>query len=288
MRLIPPAAFAWSLVVGLSLCLFPGPILGQEAGEQDITSVPDSTTESTQTQVQVFEEIELTPEGVVAFDTAGHRWVYDFGNESFEIDDRDVSPDIDDWDDRSIDENYEPVEDRCVKELKIGRSSMKAVFVGYDEYVNGDIIAYDRITVKGWVRGSVQSINKRVLVTASGRVDGDIRAPRIIVKEGAVVLGDQIVTEQYNIPVDVITTSFSTDGIWVVFGFTIALLLVAFLTSALAPRQTLVLTECIIGHPVRTCCLGLLFTLLAPLIVVPVGDHRGRDLCPAAGASGPI
>lgn len=215
----------------------------------------------------VFREIELSPGGVVAFDSLGNRWYFNFEEDFFVLDPGGGHERVGaEWE-RNPDE-IEPVEERCTERKTVRHPELKAVFVGYDEYVEGNIIAYDRVTVKGWVQGDIQSFKKRVLVTASGRVDGDIKAPYIEVKEGGEVLGEQIIIEPYQIPpIDIVISPFSTDGIWVVFVFTLAFLLVAFLAVSLAPRQLANISECISEHKVKTYFTGLLFILLLPVII---------------------
>lgn len=219
---------------------------------------------------QVFTDIELSPEGVIAVDSAGVRWTYDFGAEKFIRDVRFGPGRIRDRRDQ-IPEVHDPVEDRCTEKLKVSHPALNAVYVGYNEFVKGDILAANRVTVKGWVQGDIQSTNSRVLVTSSGQVDGDIRAPEIIVKPGGVVLGKQKITEHtISIPVELLTESFSEAGMWVVFSFTVALMLFAYLASSLMPRQSANVTSCIAEHKAKTFLLGLLFIFLIPFIITLV------------------
>ena len=214
----------------------------------------------------VFKEITLTPEGVVAIDTLGRSWFYDYASDRFVRDHR-LLPTQTGTDD-NLPPGVEPVEERCIKELRVSRPALKPVYVGYREFVEGDIIANDRVTVDGWVKGDIQSFSKLVLITASGRVDGDIRAPEIEVKDGAIVLGREIQTSPLTIPSDLILSSFSAAGIWVVLGLTLFLLLVAFLASTLGPVQFSNLDICMREHPGRTFGLGFLFIFLLPAVLV--------------------
>jgi len=220
-------------------------------------------------QVQVFIEIQLTNEGVVAYDSAGDRWIYDFEALRF-VPSEAVSGESG-YRERGVEgEKIEPVEVRCTEEKIVDYPALTAVYVGRDEYVRGDIKSYSRVTVKGWVKGSVQSFNKTVLVTSTGQVDGDVKAPEVEIKEGGVVKGQVIETPPYEIPVEVIRTGLSTAGIWVVFGFTLGLSLVVFLVSALAPTRVANVTACVVDFPVKTSLVGLLFVFLMPVIVVLV------------------
>jgi len=204
---------------------------------------------------------------VVAYDSAGSRWTYDFDQDCFVYDPRATVSDRRGTESSVEHETVEPVGERCTEELSLGGTSLRTISVGIDEYVDGDVIGYGRVTIKGWVKGDVQSISKRVLVTATGQVDGDIRAPRIEVKEGGVVLGQQMITNKFDLPVEIVKTSFSSAGLWVVFGLSLALMLAAFLASSLAPRQSTNVFDCIQKHKPRTFAVGVLFVFLMPLII---------------------
>jgi hypothetical protein len=218
----------------------------------------------------IFVEIELTNEGVVAYDSAGDRWTYDFETLRFVPGEAFATGESGGREGEERGEKVEPVETRCTEEKSVDYPSLTAVYVGRDEYVNGNIKSYSRVTVKGWVKGSVQSFNKTVLITSTGQVDGDVKAPEVVVKNGGVVKGEVVETPPYEIPVEVIRTGLSSAGIWVVFGLTLGLLLVVFLLSALAPSRVTNVTACVVGHPVRVSLIGLLFVFLMPVIIVLV------------------
>jgi len=281
MKLISSAVFRVAAFCTLAAFLPGDSVPAQESGQADDTSLITPPSEIIDSVVEepletglvlpgeaVFREIELSPEGVVAFDSLGNRWYFDFDEDVFVLDPGAGSERTGaEWVIQS--EQAESVEERCIEKKAVRHPELKAVFVGYDEYVDGDITAYDRVTVKGWVKGDIQSFKKRVLVTASGRVDGDIKAPYIEVKEGGEVLGQQIITEVYQIPpIDVVIAPFSTDGIWLVFIFTLVFLLIAFLAVSLAPRQLKNISLCISEHKYKTYFTGLLFIFLLPLLVV--------------------
>ena len=214
----------------------------------------------------VFEEIELSATGVIAYDTLGGEWQYDFNQEKFVARTPGSAGESGAYETGPGEEAAEPVQTRCTEEKIVDNPALKAVFVGNDEYVNGDITAYSRVTIKGWVRGNIQSYKRPVLVTASGQVDGDIRAPEIEVVEGGVVLGRQIITDKPIDPGDVLPGGFTSDGSWVVFAFTIALTLIAFLFASLAPDAVDNMAVCARGFPVRSSLVGLGFLFLAPFI----------------------
>ena len=130
-----------------------------------------------------------------------------------------------------------------------------------------DIIAIGRVTIKGWVKGDVKSIYNRVLVTETGRVDGNIEAPKIRLKKGAIVLGDTLST---GTPLDLkdITETFSADGLIVAIVFTVVIIFFGFIIVTLMPQQLNRLERCIQNHPAKSYTLGFLFILLIPLVIV--------------------
>jgi len=217
----------------------------------------------------VFYEIHLTEEGVTAVDTAGDEWHYDF-EEGVWVPGSLPEGRADDRGTRRVDLTGDeiPIEERCTEEKKV-KPFERSVWVGYEEYVDGDIIAYGRVTIKGWVKGNVKSIRKRVLVTGSGRVDGNIEAPNIIKREGAVVLGK---VREVGSPLELedITKSFSADGLIVVLSFTAFLLVFSFLTVSLLPRQMRNFDHCLSRHKVKSYLWGLLFLVLMPAILLLV------------------
>jgi len=221
---------------------------------------PDSVYSDT-----VFQEIRLSELGIVAVDTFGFSWYYDFELESwvrgeFEPDAEEV--DIEDLEDLSGE--FMPHEERCIVERKV-KPFVSTVLIGYDEFVNGDIIAYDRVTVKGWVKGDVTSVNNRVLVTQTGRVDGDITAPEIIVKTGGIVLGSE---NEGGIGIIGPPGGWSVDGMIVVVSFAFAFLFGGFLFVTLMPRQMSNFKACMAGNAGKSFLVGLFFILAMPLIMI--------------------
>jgi len=247
-------------------------VLGQSQSPTDSTRLADAPPDSMPrtTSGFVFTDIELSPEGVTAYDSSGNQWSYDFDRGQFVAGSDTRGAETGGREERSRDEAVEPVESRCIEEKIVDYPALKAVYVGWDEYVDGDIVAYNRVTVKGWVRGSVHSFNKTILVTSSGQVDGNVRAPEIVIRPGGIVYGEVIEIPPYTIPIDIIDNQLATEGIWVVFGFTLALTLIVFLVSSLAPRQMNNMTGCVLKYPAKSLLIGLLFVLLMPAIIVLV------------------
>jgi len=211
----------------------------------------------------VFFEIRLSEDRAVATDTSGREWVYDFnadvwvegtpGQEGGRLTDR-LQP-----------RTTLPIDLRAICLVAV-KPFERSVTIGYDEYVDGDIIATGRVTVKGWVKGDVRSIDKRVLVTETGQVDGSVEAPSVIIRPGGVVSGT---VRETGGPLDVesLTRAVSVDALVLATAPACGLLFFGFLVLAVAPRQAGRIDACITGHRVRTCALGFLFSLLLPVII---------------------
>ncbi len=259
------------LIFAVLSALAVGPLHAQK-DQDSITSAKHSTSDSTRvrpsSETPTFVEIELTAEGAIAYDRSGGRWAYDFDKLQF------VSAPAEAGTVRrsegTPEEQAPPVEVRCTELKKVDNPALSAVYVKTDEYVDGDIVAYSRVSVNGWVKGNVRSLNRAVLITSTGQVDGNVEAPEVEVRPGGRVLGEVIKTPAYQIPGDLIASSFSKAGLWVVFGFTLALAIVAFLSAALASQRLTNMTGCIIEHPTRSTLIGLLFVFLLPAIVFVV------------------
>jgi len=229
------------------------------AQDESAPAEPESESEAEYPSELLFNELQLSPEGVIAYDTLGNRWRYDFDSGIFvpsRVSDE-YTPEV----------VIDPVEIRCTEERRVQAYEKTSVLIGYDEFVDGDIVAYGRVTVKGWVKGNIQSINKRVVVTESGQVDGYIKAPEIIVKDGGVVLGKQVTTTAFDIPA---VKDFPYDFLIAVISLTAFLLVFGFLVVQLMPRQLENFRVCMCRHRVKTYLLGFLFVILMPVIVILV------------------
>jgi len=247
---------------------------------QSALSQTDSSAFKDQLHDTVFNEISLSEEGVTAIDTAGSEWYYNFEDGAWapgnlpegSADDGSVSR-------VGLTGDEIPVKERCTNEKKV-KPFERSVWVGYEEYVEGDIIAYGRVTIKGWVKGDVKSVRKRVLITKSGRVDGDVEAPTIIVRDGGVVLGE---IKEVGLPLELddIARTFSADGLIIVLSFTVSLLLFCFLTVSLMPRQIRNFSLCLYQHKVKSFLLGLLFLfLMTPIMALVMITIIGLPLVP--------
>lgn len=229
------------------------------------TVISQEPTDSFAQDEQTFVEIELTPEGVIAFDSAGNPWNWDFNTELFK-------PGRGSWvvsrGGERITENPTnalSVELRATNEKFIDESH-KRVVVEFDEYVDGDITTSGSVIVRGWVKGNIRSYS-RVLVTGSGRVDGNIRAPKVTVKDDGLVHGRIVESDLFTDIPDAFSETVSTAGLWVLFGFALFLTMTGSLIIALMPLKLQRLTDCVTHFAARSFFVGLLFTLLMPMVI---------------------
>ena len=211
-----------------------------------------------------FIEIRLNDEGVAAVDTSGEQWYYDFSKDLFIHGQQDLS--IEENSDLERLEAEEEIENRAVYELKISKLE-KNVQVGFDEYVDCDIVALEKVIIRGWVKGDVKSLTDKILITNTGRVEGSVEAPTIILKNGAVVVGEVIET---NNPLDFegLVDTFSIDGIIIVSSFIIFFVLLSYLVAFLMPRQLDNFKICMQNYRIRTYFVGFLFLILLPALIL--------------------
>lgn len=240
------------------------PTLEEPSVVTDAPPAPEDVPNVVPVEPTRFIRIELSSDGVTAQDSLGRYWHYDFTRDGFV---EGAEPFAGSEGGVAGEERADPVETRCTDLLDVPRPALDPVFVGYDEFVDGDIQAYDRVTIKGWVRGSVRSVNSRVLVSATGQVDGDIEAPEIIVKPGAQVLGQQIISESPTFSYEIVD-SFTMSGVWVLWGLYLFCLLCAMLMTVGMPKMVGNIIECGKGHVVKSYLMGFLFVFLLPAIIV--------------------
>ena len=69
-------------------------------------------------------------------------------------------------------------------EINIKKGSL---IVERSGFVDGNINVED-VTVAGWVNGTIQT-TKKVEIAATGRVEGDVSTPQILISEGAKLNG---------------------------------------------------------------------------------------------------
>lgn len=211
----------------------------------------------------VFVEMLLDEEGVTAYDSIGRAWFYDFNNEQFVI--GDYQRNEGDRELSGLETDFLPVQERCTEKLVVKQWG-RTVLVGVDEYVEGNIIATGQIRIKGWVQGDVRSVNGRVLISSSGQVDGNVTAKEIIVKDGGIVLGEQIQSdnplENFNLK-----DTFNLDGIKIVVIFMVLFYLFGLLFQSTMPVHAERFGACLHAHRFKSMMLGFLLFFLLPVII---------------------
>lgn len=210
----------------------------------------------------IFNEIYLSEDGIAAVDTQGNDWYYDFKQDMFVTGllERTALT-------RTTQEYIEPVETRCTVKKIVKTSTTKSIVIDVDEYVDHDIIVFGRVTVKGWVKGSITSYNNKVIVKSTGQVDGNINAPKIIVRDGGIVLGEQNedLLEFSNLP-----SELPDNGFLIIMIIMAVLCVFLFLIIALIPEKLQVVSNCFNRYKLRTSLLGLFFFFMMPLVIALV------------------
>ncbi|HOP07760.1 MAG TPA: polymer-forming cytoskeletal protein [candidate division Zixibacteria bacterium] len=238
---------------------------------QDSVETFIDTTETFEflTTDSIFNEIQLNGNNVTAYDTSGRQWHYDFEFEEWYVGppDRAQTSTIQDGEQHDGDDGPEAVEERCTERREVDLFSKTPVTIAYDEYVDEDIEVFGRVTVKGWAKGDVISHQKRVLVTKTGRVDGDVYAPEVVIQEGGQVLGTILETDS---PLEFsdLKVPFSASGLIVAISLSVFILLLSFLMVSLTPRLTMNIHDCINHNRVKTFFLGLFILIMAPVILI--------------------
>ncbi len=217
----------------------------------------------------IFNEILLTEEGVMAVDTAGYEWYYDFEYSSFVAGLQPLSDAAGGVFVPGSEYGNIPIEERATIRKRLKQFELGSVTVREDEYVAGNIISFGKVTVKGWVKGSITSAD-RVLITESGFVEGDIKAPRVVEKDGSVVLGEIIET---TMPLDIetFTPGFGHKFLLVMTIITAVLLFFGFLIFTLMPGQVATMQSCILKHQGRSAGLGFILIVTMPVITALLG-----------------
>ena len=200
----------------------------------------------------IFTSIRLTRDGVIAVDTYGHHWQYDFTVDRF-IPYQPAAV--------GMVEGPDDIAARCTT-LVQPPAFARRVTVEATQYVDGDIIALGTVIVNGWVRGSVTSVNGAVIVGASGQVDGDIHAPIIELQPGAVLGGQRIQTSPFEAQLSLVEGNAAA----IVIVLTALLMLAAYLIVTLMPDRLDAVERCMTAHRWRTVVWGV----LALVVVFPL------------------
>ncbi len=247
------------LLIVFLLALTPSSIAQSDPADQ--TYAPSDT---------IFNEILLTEEGVIAVDTAGYEWYYDFEYSSFVAGLQPLGDDAGEVFVPGSEYGNIPIEERATIRKRLKQFELGSVTVREDEYVDGNIIARGRVTVKGWVKGNITSLQDRVLITETGYVEGDIQAPRVIEKDGSVVLGE--ITET-SLPLDIesFTPGLGHKFLLVMSIITAVFLFFGFLILTLMPGQVATMQSCILKYQGRSAGLGFILVITMPVIATLLG-----------------
>ena len=257
-----------SLLIVLCIAFFSIAFLSVSAQDNfdDTTDFIDDENFFEDIESPVFIEIILDKGRVSAIDTMGYDWYYDFDLDSFV---EGYYPDGEFADDKLIADEILSVNERCTIEKKV-KDYGGDVIVGYDEYVDDEIKVFERVSIKGWVRGDVTSYYDSVIIYRSGQVDGDVKAPWVIQKKGSTVLGEIKIIKDASLDFKDITGSFSTDGLVIAIIFTVVLIFFSFLVTNLMPVQLKRMNEVVLNSPVKSYLLGFLIILLMPIVIISV------------------
>lgn len=225
--------------------------------EDERSEVGDLPTARDNQPDTVFIDIKMANGTVVGQDTYGNWWQYDFENREF----------IPFRPDQTVENSLaEPVEDRCTRRKRVRVGTYDDVLIGFEEYVEGDVIALRKIVISGWVKGDVQSFFGEVIVNTAGQVDGEIKAPQVLVKPGGVVSGETFITDQLNLSV----AAIAEQAMPILIVITLVFLFVGFLLVSLMPRQLAVVGACMTNYKSRSVLVGLLTALIIAPIAIAV------------------
>jgi len=256
-----------SFLIVFSLALFSFTFLSISAQDNSDDTIDSNYNDNffEVSESPVFVKIQLDNGLITAIDTMGYDWYYDFDSDAFlegyYPDDEFNQKDL-------IYDEIASVYDRCNVE-KFVKDYEGDIIVGYNEYVDGDIKAFERVSIKGWVRGDVTSINDSVIIFQSGQIDGDIKAPWVIQNEGSIVKG-RIIIRDTSLDFKDLTGSFSADGLVVAIVFTVVLMFFSFLVTSLMPVQLKRMNRIVLNNPTKSYLLGFLFIMLMPIVTAIV------------------
>ena len=243
-------------------------VYSQESSLEQVAPEGEASDADRRPSDTAFFEVMLTEDGVVATDTSGNEWYYDFETDLFVLGVRQTA----DGQRQPIEPGYEgldlPIEERASERRRVKPFEQRSITIGYDEYVDGNVVAYGRVTVKGWVKGDVRSLT-RVVVTATGVVDGKVMAPDIDLRDGGIAKSG---IQETSAPIDLrdITDPFSGSFLKTIAILSGIILIVTFLSSSLMPRQLNNICLACRHYPVRSSLLGFLLLFLLPLVVTLV------------------
>jgi hypothetical protein len=134
---------------------------------QSDSSDSDNSDNSSDT---LFNEIELSVDGVVAVGVDGKVWHYDFDTETFVVGDESDQNGENQTESGSSDSDGElSIEERCIIEKEVIQYSKKSL-IDEDEYVDGDIVVIDNKRVMHGRRAIEGPLEERELFIGMGNL----------------------------------------------------------------------------------------------------------------------
>lgn len=226
----------------------------------------------------VFAKLHLSPDGVYGVDLNGNEWEYDFSRDLFtragssnmgtvEIFrkgtarglrlDESLQANID-----SLQADIDSLRVNIYSTIKKRRGlQLGSVEIGPDEKIAGPVVAIGTVTVKGLVEGDVISYD-RIIVTSTGEITGDARAPEVTKMRGGIIGGRRYETDIPKIPeIDLFRETSYTAIIAnsIILG---ALLFCGFLAVLIIPRPLTRIKDCLHTKFMRAFFVGFITWLL--------------------------
>jgi hypothetical protein len=255
-----------AVLIAAMLVYYPAYSAGQKAVEAAVAQSAAASDSSGDDSI--FTEIHVTPEGAYAVDSNGKEWEYDFSRDEFiESDESESSTKTtfrrrdkssgSSTDLSNPDLIIQPDEGLYITPRKVAGLKLGSVEVDENEVVDGSIVAVGPVTVKGLVRGDVTSY-KKVTVTSTGRIMGDVRAPTIEKMRGGYIGGRRDETAMPNIPEIGIVREYTYAALNAIIIILICLLVAALLTASIARRPIERVKTCLQVSFIKSFFVGFL------------------------------
>ena len=236
----------------------------------------DSKTQEASKSDTIFIRSTLKDGRLESIDNSGRKWVYDSDLEMFRL--RWVeaqstrsarSEAVYLNEDDTIIVSRDRSDNWARDKKKVRRRSKKDVHVRETEFVLGNIRCQSSVRIDGLVEGDVIAVDE-IVVTSTGIINGDARAPRIRVRKGGLITGREQTSTFFGAgrESDDENRELVNFGIFpIAGGIGLMLILVAFVSLSVAPKAVSLASDTISRHPLRTIGVGLLSIILAgPLI----------------------
>ena len=146
-----------------------------------------------------FQRISLSVDGVYGLDSTGQAWRYDFVKGVFERTTGAGGGETGLPGDRPKEAAELPVEVRCTEEIHF-EPYEKSIVVGQDQFVEGDISAFGKITVRGWVKGSVESVRGPVIVSEGDKSTATFGRRKLLFAVAQFTWGIKYLPIRWNFP----------------------------------------------------------------------------------------